>query len=335
MTLRKQSIVFVALCILLVAGWFATDYAKEIIAEVLIFGISAMSLNLLVGYTGMMSFGHAAFFGISTYTVIALGVHLGVSGWLGFVAGVAASTLLAGFIGMFCIQASGISFLMLTMAFSQLLFAGALKWRSLTGGTDGLTGFVAPDLFGISLAQSAGARYAVISIGFVIVVALFACLVRSPFGSILIGIRDNEQRMRAIGYPVRRFKLLAFMIAGGLAGVAGGLYAFLNAYVSTDILHWQQSGDAMIMVVLGGSGTVIGPVVGAGIFLLLKTVISSHNEYWAFWVGAIFIFCVMFLREGAWGFIIGRLANLGEPSRKEAGSASAASQISEVKNDIA
>nr|WP_315594192.1 branched-chain amino acid ABC transporter permease [uncultured Cupriavidus sp.] len=334
MTLRNQSIAFALMSLLLVAGGFASDYAREIIAEVLIFGIFAMSLNLLVGYTGMMSFGHAAFFGVSTYTVIALGVHLGLSGWLGLVSGVAVSMLLAGIIGMFCIQVSGISFLMLTMAFSQLLFAAALKWRSLTGGTDGLTGFVAPELFGVSLAQSSSARYAVIAIGFVVVVILFSCLVRSALGSIFIGIRDNEQRMRAIGYPVQRFKLLAFVIAGGLAGVAGGLYAFLNAYVSTDILHWQQSGDAMIMVVLGGSGTVIGPVVGAGIFLLLKTIVSSHNEYWAFWVGAIFIVCVMFLKDGVWGLVLRSLVKRSVASCDESGVA-ITKRISEAENDVA
>jgi branched-chain amino acid transport system permease protein len=138
--------------------------------------------------------------------------------------------------------------------------------------------------------------------------------------------------MRAIGYPVQRFKLLAFTIAGGLAGVAGALYALFNAYVSTDILHWQQSGDAMIMVVLGGSGTVIGPAVGAGIFLLLKTVISAHNEYWALWVGAIFIVCVMFLREGIWGYIVRRLGNRTIRSR-DARAPSA--PTAEAKNDIA
>lgn len=296
------------LCVALsVAGALASDYALGVIAEILIFAIFAMSLNLLVGYTGMMSFGHAAFFGMATYTVIGLGVHLGISGWWGLVAGVAASTALALVFGLFCIRVSGIPFLMLTMAFSQLLFAAALKWRSVTGGTDGLNGFVPPDLFGVALGTSAVARYAVVALGFILVLTFLTCLVRSPLGSIFIGIRDNEQRMRAIGYPVQRFKLLAFTIAGGLAGVGGGLYALFNAYVSTDILHWSQSGDAMIMVILGGGSSVFGPTIGAAIFLLLKNIISSHNEYWALWVGSIFILCVMFLREGVWGWITSKL----------------------------
>ncbi|MDT8843623.1 branched-chain amino acid ABC transporter permease [Paraburkholderia fungorum] len=302
MSRQSKLVLFGFLCVILAAGALTSDYISGIVAEILIFAIFAMSLNLLVGFTGLLSFGHAAFFGMATYTVIGLGVHLGVGGWWGVLAGVAVSTVLAAIIGAFCIRVTGIPFLMLTMAFSQLLFAGALKWRSLSGGTDGLTGFVPPSVFGVSLAQSAAARYGIVAVGFLLVLGFLGCLVHSPLGSIFIGIRDNEQRMRAIGYPVARFKLLAFTIAGALAGVAGALYALFNGYVSTDILNWQASGDVMIMVVLGGIGTVIGPAVGAAIFILLKTVISSHSEYWAFWVGAIFIACVMFLREGIWGY---------------------------------
>ena len=295
--------VFLALIALLALAPFAGDYALGIIAEILIYGIFAMSLGLLIGFTGLMSFGHAAFFGISTYTVIALGIHLGISGWWGMAAGIGLSAVAAAFVGLFCIRVSGIPFLMLTMAFSQLLYSLALKWRSVTGGTDGLNGFVRPTLFGISL-DDAVARYAVVAVGFLLVLGFLYLLVRSPLGSIFIGIRDNEQRMRAIGYPVQRFKFLAFTIAGTLAGVAGALYAFFNAFVSTDILHWALSGDAIIMVVLGGSATVFGPAVGAAIFLLLKNIVSSQNEYWMLWIGATFILSVMFLRQGVWGFVV-------------------------------
>lgn len=295
------------LCVLLVAVPFGGNYLLGITSEILIFAIFAMSLNLLVGYTGLLSFGHAAFFGVSTYVVIGLGVHLGISGWIGALAGVLVSTVLAAVIGMACIRVSGIPFLMLTMAFSQLLFAAALKWRSVTGGTDGLVGFMPPELFGYNLGAEPLARYVVVVIGFLSVLGFLWCLVRSPLGSIFIGIRDNEQRMRSIGYPVQRFKLISFTISGALAGVGGALYALFNGYVSSDILHWQLSGDAMLMVILGGSGTVFGPAIGAGLFLLMKNFLSSYNEYWAFWIGIAFIFCVMFMREGVWGFIVARL----------------------------
>lgn len=280
----------------------AGGYATGVIAEILIFAIFAMTLDLLIGYVGLMSLGHSAFFGLSAYTVVALGVHLGISGWVGFVVGVVLSGVLAGAIGFFCIRVSGIPFLMLTMAFSQLLYSASLKWRSVSGGTDGLTGFQRPSLLGLSLDDRATMYYVVLA-GFVFVLLALWLLVRSPLGSIFIGIRDNELRMRALGYPVQRFKLIAFVIAGTLAGIGGGLYAFFNAYVSTDILHWSLSGDALVMVVLGGSGTILGPALGAAIFMLLKNVVSSHTELWQFWIGAVFILSVMYLRQGVYGTV--------------------------------
>lgn len=282
-----------------------SGYLTGIVAEILIFAIFAMSLDLLIGYVGLMSLGHSAFFGLSAYGVVALGVHLGISGWWGLLAGIVLSAAMAAVIGAFCIRVSGIPFLMLTMAFSQLLYSLSLKWRSVSGGTDGLTGFQRPELFGLSLNDRVTLYYVVL-VGFVFVLLALWCLVRSPLGSIFIGIRDNELRMRAVGYPVQRFKLIAFTIAGALAGVGGGLYAFFNAYVSTDILHWSLSGDAIIMVVLGGTGTIIGPAVGAAIFLVLKNIVSSQTDLWQFWVGAIFILSVMYLRDGVWGTLVKR-----------------------------
>lgn len=307
------------LCALLAAAPLGGNYLLGITSEILIFAIFAMSLNLLVGYTGLLSFGHAAFFGVSTYVVIGLGVHLGISGWIGALVGILVSTGLAALIGLACIRVSGIPFLMLTMAFSQLLFATALKWRTVTGGTDGLIGFMPPDLFGYNLGSDPVARYVVVVAGFLLVLGFMGCLVKSPLGSIFIGIRDNEQRMRSIGYPVQRFKLIAFTLAGALAGVGGALYALFNGYVSTDILHWHLSGDAMLMVILGGSGTLFGPAVGAALFLLMKNFLSSYNDYWAFWIGIIFIFCVMFMREGVWGYLMSRLcARRNAPAREPA-----------------
>ena len=282
------------------------NYVTGLVAEVLIFAIFAMSLDLLVGFTGMTSFGHAAFFGVGAYAVAILGVHLGLNGWLGLVAAVVLSGLVALVIGFFCIRVSGITFLMLTMAFSQLLFSISVKWRDVTGGTDGIGGFQRPSLFGLSL-DDRSVQYYVIAAGFLLAFLFLRRLIKSPLGSIFIGIRENEVRMRAIGYPVQRFKLLAFVIAGAVAGFGGGLYAFFTAFVASDVLHWSQSGDAIMMVILGGAGTIAGPAIGAAIFLLLKNFVSSHFEYWLLVVGIVFILCVMFLREGVWGFAINRL----------------------------
>lgn len=310
MTARQLSLIAtIALLAGLAVVPFFGGYVAGIATEILIFAIFAMSLGLLVGFTGLMSFGHAAFFGVSAYTTCALGVYLGVSGWWGMLAGVLLSGALAAFIGVFCIRVAGIPFLMLTLAFAQLVLAAAIKWRGLTGGTDGLIGFQRPTLFGVSLDDQA-ILYGVVAVGFVLVLAFLRRLVQSPLGSIFIGIRDNEQRMRAIGYPVQRFKLIAFTIAGALAGVAGAFYALFNVYVSPDLLHWSLSGDAIIMVVLGGSATILGPAVGAALFLLLKNIISSHNEYWQLWVGALFILSVIFLRQGVWGFVSAQIRRL-------------------------
>jgi branched-chain amino acid transport system permease protein len=286
------------------------DYLSGIVAEVLVFGVFAMSLDLLIGYAGLMSFGHAAFFGVSAYTTVILGVHAGLDGWWGMLAGVLASALAALAIGAFCVRVSGIPFLMLTLAFAQLLFSVSVKWRDVTGGTDGLVGFQRPGIFGHTLDERTTLYY-VVAAGFALAFWFLRRLIASPLGSALIGIRENEQRMRAVGYPVQRLKLLAFVIAGAVAGFAGGLYAFFNAYVSSDILHWSLSGDAIIMVILGGAGTIVGPAVGAAIFLLIKNVISGHFEYWLLWVGVIFISCVMFLPQGLWGALAGRLSARG------------------------
>lgn len=290
----------------LVAGLAAVplmgDYSTGLVGEILVFSIFAMSLDLLIGYTGLLSFGHAAFFGISAYTVVILGVHLGISGWIGLFAGIVVSALLAAIIGFFSIRVTGIPFLMLTMAFAQLLMSVAITWRTVTGGTDGLSGFRRPSLFGWSLDERT-VQFYVVAAGFLFVLWFLRRLIASPLGSIFIGIRENEQRMRAAGYPVDRFKLIAFTLAGALAGIGGALYALQNAFVSSDILHWSLSGDAIIMVILGGVGTVIGPAFGAAIFLMLKHVVSSHTEYWMLAVGAIFILCVMFLPLGFWGVV--------------------------------
>jgi branched-chain amino acid transport system permease protein len=282
------------------------NYVTGLAAEILIFAIFAMSLDLLIGYSGLLSFGHAAFFGVSAYTVVILGVHLGWSGWIGLGAGIVVSAVVAAIIGFFSIRVSGIPFLMLTMAFAQLLFSLSIKWRAVTGGTDGLSGFQRPSLFGWSL-DNRTLQFYVVAVGFLLVLWFLRRLIASPLGSIFIGIRENEQRMRAAGYPVQHFKLVSFTIAGTLAGIGGGLYALSNAFVSSDILHWALSGDAIIMVILGGTGTIIGPVFGAAAFLLLKNVVSSHTEYWLLWVGIVFILCVMFLRQGVWGWLVARL----------------------------
>jgi branched-chain amino acid transport system permease protein len=290
---------------------YGGPYLSNLVIEVLIFGILAMSLDLLLGYTGLVSFGHAAFFGLGAYVTVILGTSYGVDGWTGMVAGIAAAALAAAVIGAFCTRINGIPFLMLTMAFSQLLYSLSLKWRAMTGGSDGIGGLARPKLFGWSLTDPHLFYYVILA---VFLVAFFAMhrLIASPLGQVFVGIRENEQRMLAIGYPTRRYKIIAFTIAGAFGGLSGGLYALFNGFISPDSLYWTASGDVLIMVVLGGAGTLTGPVLGSAIFLLMKNLVSNYTDHWMLIIGAVFIACVLFFRRGAYGFFLqGRLPAWG------------------------
>ena len=265
-----------------------------------VWAIFGLSWNLLSGYTGLISFGHAAFFGLGAYAVAILGTLFGVNAWLGLAAGVAVAAAGAALIGFFCVRTSGIPFLMLTLAFSQLVFSVALKWRDVTGGSDGMAIAEKPALFGFELSDSL-AMYFVTLVFFLLSYWGLRRLLNAPLGHVFVGIRENEPRMLAIGYPTRAYKLLSFTIAGAFAGLAGGLYAIFNSFISPDAIYWTSSGDILIMTMLGGAGTLIGPAIGAGVFLLMKNVVSSYSEHWLAIIGIIFICCVMFFPGGIWG----------------------------------
>jgi len=276
------------------------NYTSSLMAEVLIFGIAAMGLDILMGYTGLVSFGHAAFFGIGAYVTVLLGVKLGVPAFIGTVAGVMAAAACALVIGAFCVRVSGVAFLMLTLAFAQLLYAIAMKWRGITGGSDGLGGLKRPDVMGWPLADPMPMYYVALA-SFIIVFLALRRLIASQLGHSFVGIRENEVRMRAMGYSTSGLKLISFTIAGAVAGVGGSLYALFSGYVSPDIISWGTSGSLLLMTVLGGTGTLIGPAMGAAVFLLTRNVVSSHTEHWLLIVGLVFIACVMFFRQGVYG----------------------------------
>ncbi len=259
-----------------------------------------MSLDLLLGFTGLMSLGHAAFFGLGAYAVAVLGAQFGLNAWLGLIAGVFIAGGGAALIGFFCVRTGGIPFLMLTLAFSQLVFSVALKWRDVTGGSDGMAIAEKPSFFGFDLSNSLTMYFMALSF-VVLVYGGLRRLLNAPLGHAFVGIRENEQRMLAIGYPTRAYKLLSFTIAGAVAGLAGGLYAIFNGFISTDAMYWTASGDILIMTMLGGAGTLIGPAIGTAIFLLMKNVVSSYSEHWLSIIGVTFICCVMFFPGGVWG----------------------------------
>ena len=301
-TVRTRAAALTALVVLLLLPLVLSDYSRALVSEIFIFAILAMSLDLLLGFTGLMSLGHAAFFGLGAYAVAVLGVQLGLNAWLGLLAGVALAGAGAALIGFFCVRTGGIPFLMLTLAFSQLVFSVALKWRDVTGGSDGLAIAERPSFLGFDLSSSL-AMYMMALAFFVLVYWGLRRLLNAPLGHAFIGVRENETRMQAIGYPTRIYKLLSFTIAGAIAGLAGGLYAIFNGFISSDALYWTASGDILIMTMLGGAGTLIGPALGAAVFLLMKNVVSSYSEHWLAIIGTTFICCVMFFPGGLLGFL--------------------------------
>lgn len=292
------------IALLVVVPFVSSSFAIKTLTEVLIFGIFAMSLDVLIGYTGMISFGHAAFFGIGAYAAGYLAQNLSSNILINLPLALLLVAVAAFIIGFFSIRVSGVYFLMFTLAFSQMVYAIADRWTDVTGGSNGLAGIPRPriELFSFQwLFEDATTRYFLVLVFFLLSYFVLRWVVRSQFGHVLIGIHENETRLRAIGYDTARYKLLAFVIAGTFAGVAGALYAGFNRFVSTNELYWTASGQVLIMVIIGGAGTLIGPVLGAGLVLLLQNFISSSTERWSTIMGLIFIFFVFAARHGLIG----------------------------------
>ena len=294
---------------LVVAPEFGGRYYTGLISEILIFAIFAMSLDLLVGFTGLVSFGHAAYFGLSTYLVMLLGTQFGINPVAAMPLAIIGTTLFAALVGFFCTRTSGIAFLMVTMAVSQLLYSVAIKWRSVTGGSDGIGSITPPQLGPFDFGDPTVVYY-VILIGFVASLLIMRRFLASPAGCVMVGIRENEGRMRAIGVRVHLYKTLAFTVAGAFAALAGALFALQAGFVSADILMWTRSGEGLVMVVLGGTGTLIGPALGAAVFIAAKDLVSSNMQHWLLVLGVVLITCVLFNRDGLYGAFAKRIGLL-------------------------
>ena len=291
-----------ALALLLAAPFGLPIFAMTLLTELVILGLFAMSLDLMVGYTRLVSFGHAAAYGLGAYASGYMLLNTDLS--LPFA--VFGAALLTGIVaigvGWVCTLATGVSFSMLTLAFAQLLYAIAFKWTSVTGGSDGLAGIprrAGP--FGLTvLSTKTGFYYFALAC---LLGALVLCrtLVKSPFGNVLRGIRENEPKTVALGYNTRFYKISVVAIAYALGGLAGALYAPFAGFANTELLFWLLSGQVLIMVIVGGSGTLIGPILGAAFFMLLEHQLSSYTEAWALFFGLVFIAFVLFAPEGLWG----------------------------------
>ncbi|MGJ4913476.1 branched-chain amino acid ABC transporter permease [Bradyrhizobium sp. HKCCYLRH2060] len=280
-------------------------FILTLFTRIVILALAAVSLNLIMGYGGMMSFGHAAYLGIGGYAVGILAQEGIGSGWAQFAVAIAVSALYALVIGALSLRTRGVYFIMITLAFAQMAYyvaSGLARY----GGDDGLTVYKRSDFGGLINLGNRVQFYYLCLFCLLAVVVLIWRIVNSRFGLVLQGLRSNEQRMQAIGFPSKRYKLACFVIAGMLCGLSGALLANNTDFVSPAVMYWTRSGDLMVMVILGGMGTLMGPVVGAVVFLVLEEVLSQITEYWALIMGPLLLLIVLFGRGGIMG-MLGRL----------------------------
>ena len=285
-------------------------------SEMLAMGIAAVAANLLLGYSGMLSFGQAMFFGFGAYAAGILQIRLGVPMLVALPLGAAATALVALPIGFVCTRLVGFSFIMITFAFNQMLYFIAYSWSSLTGGEDGLPGIDRPDWV-----RGEWSFYVFVAVVFLVALALMKRMVDSPTGRILQAIRDNPQRAAAAGHDVARYKLVMFVISAAFTGLAGATYAFVFHLVAIDKIHWLFSGDIVFMTLLGGTGHFLTPAAGAILYIWLQDTISLYWNRWPLVVGIMFALVVLFFRSGLGGLldeVRARFAGRRAPSPAEA-----------------
>lgn len=277
-------------------------------SRVLIFGLAAMGLNFLLGFTGVMSFGHAAYFGLGCYGAGLTLRYLANSTPLAMLAGILLGTAAAAVFGALIVRRKGVYFAMLTIAFGQICYYIAYSWNDFTGGYDGLRGFARQPIGPIDIRNNEFAFYYFVLFVFAVCVALMGLLLRSPFGRTLIAIRENQRRALFLGIPVERHIWLSFSVSAFFTSVAGALYALLNNFADPSSLNYVISGDIVIMAVMGGMRSFWGPLIGAAIFVVLQDTISSMTVNWMSWIGVIFVVVVLFFPRGILGFIRRRTA---------------------------
>jgi branched-chain amino acid transport system permease protein len=289
-----------------------TPYQTVLLCYGLVFAIAALGFNLLLGYTGLLSFGHSAYFGMGTYAVAFLVKYLKVTSMEAYVlAGILASAALAALFGFLCVRYTRIFFGILTLALSQVLWSLIFKFYNLTGGSDGLR-VPTPTLLGGQLATAFGKSedklsflayryYYYVLVIFAVCVVLMWVIVHSPFGKALQAIRDNETRAEFVGIQVRRYRWLAFVVSGIYTGLAGVLWVPLNGLTTPDILHWTFSGKIVFFTVLGGFQTFVGPIVGAIVYNYLETYAVGHTVYWQMVLGVVLVVLVLALPAGIVG----------------------------------
>jgi branched-chain amino acid transport system permease protein len=283
---------------ILVAVILLPVFVRHAIAtEIWIFAIFGLGLNLLMGYTGLLSFGQATFFGSAAYVAGYLLKYYGINVFLALGIGVVVGAVSAAAVGYLCVQRSGLYFIMLTFALNQMFYFTAYQWTTVTGGEDGMPGIPRPNVLGLDI-HAPLAYYAAVALIFLVSLWVMQRIVESPLGKILQAIRENELRAEALGYNVPRMKLAAFVVGGAFAGLAGVLYAMLFGIVPLEAIGFVFSGNVVFATLIGGSGSLYGPVIGSFVFIWLSESVSSMWARWPLLLGVAFVIVVLFFRGG-------------------------------------
>lgn len=302
-TARSLGIGFVVMVALLIAAPFVAY--PVFLMKALCFALFALAFNLLIGYVGLISFGHAMFFGWASYIAAYCAKSWGLTPELAIIAGTAVAAVLGMVVGWLAIRRQGIYFAMITLALAQMMYFFAVEAK-FTGGEDGIQGVPRGKLFGLFSLADEPAMYAFVLVVFIAGFVIIYRIVNSPFGEVLKAIRENEQRAISLGYDTERYKLVAFVLSATLAGLAGAVKALVFQLASLTDVHWSMSGDVVLMTLLGGLGTVYGPVVGAFVVIAMQNYLAPFGQWVLVIQGAIFVVCVLVFRRG----IIGELAHL-------------------------
>jgi branched-chain amino acid transport system permease protein len=306
----RKLIVLVAIwAVLLLAPYWMVPLGgyTALATRVLVLGLGAMSLNFLLGFTGVLSFGHAAYFGLGAYGAGLTLKYLAFSTPLAMIAGILLGGICGSLLGLLIVRRRGVYFAMVTIAFGQVFYYIAFQWSSLTGGDDGLRGFSRQPLdfglFKIDILSNDKAFYFFVLFCFAIAVSIMGFILRSPFGRTMIAIRENERRSRFLGIPVERHIWIAFSLSCFFMASAGALYALVNNFADPRGLHYSQSGDFVIMAVMGGMRSFWGPLLGAAVFVTLQDYLSSVTVNWMSFLGLLFVLVVLFFPRGLLGFL--------------------------------
>lgn len=296
--MRRAAPMLAVLAAMIVLPFVLTnDFYVNLVSQILIFALLALSLNLLLGWGGMVSLGHAVYLGMAAYACAWLATNAGFGQFASAAVALVITTAMAGLFGVLALRATGLGFLMITLALGQIMWGLGYRWASFTGGDNGIRLASRPHPFGLDLGNPVSFYYFTLAI-FAIALYCIWRFVRSPFGASLAGTRDQPRRMKMLGFNVWLIRWMAFVTAGFWGGVAGLLYVYYHQYIHPQAISLQQSAEVLLMTILGGAGTLTGPIVGAAIITLMKNVVSTYFDRWYSLLGAIFIFATLFMPRG-------------------------------------